>query len=186
MVKWWQGDLGVGAGSQRQSGEVSWCGLLSTGKTHTGTASQRGQPLPPCHRGRQRSAPTPLSVFCQCPEQGRSPLSSPPQQPLPPLLVAEREALSVPEKRPTSLVRSCPECVHQGNQSFPGGSEVKNVPANAGDAGNALIPGWGRSPGEGNDNPLQYSCLGNPLDRGAWWVTIQGVANSQTQTRLSN
>ena len=93
-----------------------------------------------------------------------------------------REALSVPEKRPTSLVRSCPERVHQGNSSFPGGSEVKNVPANAGDAGNALIPGWGRSPGEGNDNPLQYNCLGNPLDRGAWWAAIQGVANSQTQT----
>ena len=47
--------------------------------------------------------------------------------------------------------------------SFPGGSAVKNLPANAGDMG--LVPGSGRSPGEGNGNPLQYSCLGNPMDR---------------------
>ena len=47
---------------------------------------------------------------------------------------------------------------------FPGGSMVKNLPANAGDAG--LIPGLGRSPGKGNDNPLQYFCLENPVDRG--------------------
>ena len=49
---------------------------------------------------------------------------------------------------------------------FPGGSVVKNLPANAGDAGDtSLIPGLGRSPGVGNGNPLQYSCLGNPMDR---------------------
>ena len=41
------------------------------------------------------------------------------------------------------------------------------------------IPGLGRSPGEGNGNPLQYSCLGNPMDRGAWWATVHGVAKSQ-------
>ena len=52
---------------------------------------------------------------------------------------------------------------------FPGGSVVKNPPANARDAGS--IPGLGKSPGEGNGNPLQYSCLGNPMDRGAWWAT---------------
>ena len=46
------------------------------------------------------------------------------------------------------------------------------------------VPGWGRSPGEGNDNPLQYSCLENPMDRGAWRATVHGVAKSQT--RLSN
>ena len=46
----------------------------------------------------------------------------------------------------------------------------KNLPANAGDVGS--IPGSGRSTGEGNSNPLQYSCLGNPKDRGAWWTTI--------------
>ena len=57
---------------------------------------------------------------------------------------------------------------------FPGGSVIKNPPANAGDMG--LISGLGRSPGEGNDNPLQYSCLGNPMDGGAWWATVRGVA----------
>ena len=51
---------------------------------------------------------------------------------------------------------------------------VENPLANAGDAGS--IPGSGRSPGEGNGNPLQYSCLGNPMDRGAWWATVHGVA----------
>ena len=51
---------------------------------------------------------------------------------------------------------------------------VKNLPANAGDVGS--IPGWGRSPGEGNGNPLQYSCLENPMDRGAWQATVSGVA----------
>ena len=51
---------------------------------------------------------------------------------------------------------------------------VKNPPANAGDVG--LIPGSGRSPGEGNGNPLQYSCLENPMDRGAWQTTVNGVA----------
>ena len=55
---------------------------------------------------------------------------------------------------------------------FPGGSVVKNPPANAGDMG--LISGWGRFPGEGNGNPLQYLCLGNPMDREAWWATVQG------------
>ena len=52
---------------------------------------------------------------------------------------------------------------------FPGGLVVKNLPASPGDAGDTvLIPGLGRSPGEGNDNPLQYSCLGNPMHIGAW------------------
>ena len=52
---------------------------------------------------------------------------------------------------------------------FPGGSAVKNPPANPGDVGS--IPGLGRSLGDGNGNPLQYSCLGNPKDRGAWWAS---------------
>ena len=56
--------------------------------------------------------------------------------------------------------------------AFPGGSVIKNPPANAGDADS--IPGLGRSPGEGNGNPLQYSCLGNHMDRGAWQVTVHG------------
>ena len=56
---------------------------------------------------------------------------------------------------------------------------VKNPPANAGDAG--WIPGSGRSPGEGNDNPLQYSCLENPMDRGVWQATVPEIAKSWTQ-----
>ena len=59
---------------------------------------------------------------------------------------------------------------------------VKNPPDNAGDTGDAgLIPGSGRSPGERNDNPLQYSCLENPMNRGAWWDTVYGVTKSLTQ-----
>ena len=58
---------------------------------------------------------------------------------------------------------------------------VKNLPANAGDTRNTgLIPGSERSPGEGNGNPLQYSCLENSMDRGAWWATVHGVTKSQT------
>ena len=59
---------------------------------------------------------------------------------------------------------------------------VKNPPANAGDVD--LIPGLGRSPGEGNGKSLQYSCLGNPMDRGAWRAIVSGIAESQT--RLSD
>ena len=59
---------------------------------------------------------------------------------------------------------------------------AKNSPANAGDVG--LMPGWGRSPGKENGNPLQYSCLENPMDRGAWWATVPGVTKSQAP--LSN
>ena len=65
---------------------------------------------------------------------------------------------------------------------FPGDSEGKASACDAGDPG--LIPELGRSPGEGNGNPLQYSCLENSMDRGVWWATVYGVAKSQTQ--LSN
>ena len=58
---------------------------------------------------------------------------------------------------------------------------VKNPPASAGDPGS--IPGSGRSPGDGNDNLLQYSCLENSMDRGAWQATVHGVTKSQTQLR---
>ena len=58
------------------------------------------------------------------------------------------------------------------------GAEVKASACNVGDLGS--IPGSGRSPGEGNGNPLQYSCLENPMDGGAWWDTVHGVAKSQT------
>ena len=67
---------------------------------------------------------------------------------------------------------------------FPGGSGVKNLPVNAGDAGS--IPGLGRSPGEGNGNPLQYSCLRNAMDRGAWQAIVHGVAKRWTRHRLNN
>ena len=56
---------------------------------------------------------------------------------------------------------------------------MNNLPANGGDAG--LVSESGRSPGAGNGNPFQYSCLGNPMDIGAWWTTVHGVAKSQTQ-----
>ena len=60
----------------------------------------------------------------------------------------------------------------------------KETSCNAGDAGDSgSIPGSGRSPGRGHGNPLQYSCLGNPIDRGAWQATVHGVANSQTQLK---
>ena len=59
---------------------------------------------------------------------------------------------------------------------------IKNLPANAGDTG--TIPGLERSPGGGHGNPLLYSCLGNPMDRRAWWAIVHGIAKRQTQ--LSN
>ena len=71
---------------------------------------------------------------------------------------------------------------------FPGGSVVKNLPATAEDTGDmGSIPGSERSPGEGNGNPLQYSCLGNPMDRGAWQVAVHGVTKVlDTTYRLNN
>ena len=64
---------------------------------------------------------------------------------------------------------------------FPGGTVVKNMPANAGDTRDmGSMPGSGRSPGGGNGTPLQYSCLGNPMDRGTWRATVHGVTKSQT------
>ena len=65
---------------------------------------------------------------------------------------------------------------------FPGEAHGKEFACNAEDPG--LISGSGRSPGEENGNPLQYSCLQNPMDRGAWWATVHGVTKSWT--RLSN
>ena len=63
---------------------------------------------------------------------------------------------------------------------FPGGSVVKNPPANAG--GTGFIPGSERSPGEENGNPLQYSCLGNPMNRGAWWAIVHRVDKESNMT----
>ena len=64
-------------------------------------------------------------------------------------------------------------------KDFPGGSEGKQSACSAGDRG--LIPAWGRSSGERNGNPLQYSCLGNPMGRGVWQATVRGATESWTQ-----
>ena len=77
-----------------------------------------------------------------------------------------------PESAPVDLIYS------SHKNSFSGGSVVKNLLASAGDTGS--IPGLGRSLGEGNGNPLQYSHLGKPMDRGAWWATVHGVTKSDT------
>ena len=70
---------------------------------------------------------------------------------------------------------------------FCGGSGGKESAASSGDARDkGSVPGSGRSPGEGNGNPVQYSCLENPIDRGAWWATVHGVAKSQTGLRDTN
>ena len=82
-------------------------------------------------------------------------------------------------------LRSFASCWTFSDVCFPGGSVVKNLPASAGNAGDTgLTPGSGRSPGGGHGNPLQYSCLENPMDRGAWWATVHEVTKSQIQ--LSN
>ena len=66
------------------------------------------------------------------------------------------------------------------SMGFPGGSEGKASAYNVGDLGS--IPGLGRSPGEGNGKPLQYSCLENPMNEGAWWATVHGVAKELDMT----
>ena len=70
----------------------------------------------------------------------------------------------------------------RGREGFPDVSVVKNPPASAGES--SSTPQSGRAPGEGNDNPLQYSCLENSMARGAWWATVHGVTKSWT--RLSD
>ena len=75
---------------------------------------------------------------------------------------------------------SCAVDLEPALEGFPGGSVVKNPSANAASAGS--IPGSGRSPGEGNGNPFQYSCLRNPLDRGVWRAAVYGVAEESDTT----
>ena len=70
-------------------------------------------------------------------------------------------------------------CVYLSLLGFPGSSDCRESACSAGDLGS--IPGLGRSPGERNSKPCQYSCLGNPMDRGAWQATVHGVEKSQTQ-----
>ena len=67
------------------------------------------------------------------------------------------------------------------NTCFPGDSMLKNPPVSAADA--VSMPGLGRSPGEGHGNPFQHSCLGNPTDRGVWWVTAPEVTKDHTRLR---
>ena len=67
---------------------------------------------------------------------------------------------------------------------FPGSSIVKNLPANIRDMGS--VSGLGGSPGEGNDNPLQYSCLGNVMDRGTWWAIVHGVTKDLNTAQQLN
>ena len=88
-----------------------------------------------------------------------------------------------PPSRDLRDVSDLPLCIER--EGFPGGSVVKNSPANAGAARDrSSIPGSGRSFGVGNGNPTQYSCLENSMDRGTWWAPMHGV--SKRQTRLSN
>ena len=78
------------------------------------------------------------------------------------------------------LVRTGHDLSHSSDHNdFPGSSVIKNPPASARDM--SSIPGLQRSPGEGNGNPLQNCCLGNPIDRGTWQAIVHGVAKSQTQ-----
>ena len=79
-----------------------------------------------------------------------------------------------------SFLRNCPYAIWKLSESLvPGGSEGKESICNARDL--SCIPGSDRFPGEGNGYPLQYSCLENPMDRGAWQVTVHGISKSQTQ-----
>ena len=66
-------------------------------------------------------------------------------------------------------------------RGFPGGSDGKASACSVGDPGS--IPGLGKSPGEGNGNPLQYSCLEDSMDRGAWWAVVHGIAKSQARLK---
>ena len=75
-----------------------------------------------------------------------------------------------------------PTHTHIYNLGLPWWLSVKNLPANTGDVGS--VSRWGKTPGEGNDSPLQCSCLGNPMDRGAWCAAVHEVTKSWT--RLSN
>ena len=95
-----------------------------------------------------------------------------------PQMLAHREENELLSKAMVSSVSLGMYLVYIRPKSFPGGSDDKESACNAGDPG--LNPGSGRSPGEGNGNPLQYSCLENPMDRGAWRATVSGVVESQT------
>ena len=99
--------------------------------------------------------------------------------------------VGTPDVRAWAAFSTCPfnfhsgiACVYIAMPGFPRGSAVKNLPANATDSGS--VPGLGRSPGGGHGNPLQYSCLETPMDRGAWQATVHGVTESQTRLRTEH
>ena len=80
--------------------------------------------------------------------------------------------------RPSHITRISLKTTTKLLLSIPGGSDANQSACNAGDLGS--VPESGRCPGEGNGKPLQYSCLENPMDRGAWWAIVHGVAKNQT------
>ena len=99
-----------------------------------------------------------------------------------------RKRYCVPMVFTTELLRVKIQKQEQRSRKLVGASQVvlmvKNPPANTGDARDAgSIPGWGRSPGEGHGNPLQYSYLENPMDRGAWWAIVHRVSKSRKQLK---
>ena len=94
-------------------------------------------------------------------------------------------------RKPLMSVKQLGNCLHEPETTFlivfhemHVGSVVKNLLANAGEVGS--VPGSGRLPGEGNGNPLKYSCLENPMDRGAWQATSHGLAESNTTEQRNN
>ena len=94
--------------------------------------------------------------------------------------MVEEKHSTDPNSPPLPALMNSSSLVRWDLWGFPGGSVVKNSPANVGDARDTgLIPGSEKIPGEGNGNPVQYSCLGNPTDRGAWGATVHGVAKRQ-------
>ena len=87
-----------------------------------------------------------------------------------------------PEGGDICIIMANLHCCMAGTRASQVAAGVKNLPANAGDVRNGdLIPGLGRPPGEGHGNPLQYSCLENPMDSEAWQATVHGVAKSWTE-----
>ena len=103
------------------------------------------------------------------------------------LPLASQVILNIGPEQPhlnASMARDSDQCGNWESPilllGFPSGSVVNNLPASAGDIDVGSSPGSGRFPGGGNGNPLQYSCLENPKDGGAWWATVHRVAKSQT------
>ena len=121
-----------------------------------------------------------MAVFHVAPGRRRGVSDSESLEPQAPRCQAS--ALGIPGERLNPQVR--PFYLEASNSIFPGGSAGKESAHNVGDLG--LIPGSGRSLGEGNGYPLQYSCLENSIDRGAWQVTIHGIAKGQTRFQVTN